>query len=260
MAAAPGAQRPAMTRRALVRCLALACAAAGVGARAPVPQLDVARIHVEAIGGRQRIDALRALRATGMVNAGGKRVRFLLLAARPDRVRIETEGNGRTLTQGWDGKAPPWELDTGASPARSREMAEAPAKTFQADAEFDDPLIAGAERGYTFDYVGKTEVGGRSLLRVMVTHKLKETFAVYLDAETYFIVLRVEERTSPGGRRVPVVTRYDDFRPVEGVLLPHEVTMSIDGKFVQQTKIETIDGNPRITDEMFMRPKEAAKL
>ncbi|HUR58442.1 MAG TPA: hypothetical protein VM029_12070, partial [Opitutaceae bacterium] len=68
-----------MTRRALVRCLALACAVAGVGARAPAPPpLDVARIHVEAIGGRQRIDALRALRASGSVITGGKRVRFLL--------------------------------------------------------------------------------------------------------------------------------------------------------------------------------------
>ncbi|HUR60606.1 MAG TPA: hypothetical protein VM029_22990, partial [Opitutaceae bacterium] len=174
-------------------------------------------------------------------------------------VRIETDNSGRTLIQGWDGKAPPWEFDTQSSPVRSREMAEAPAKTFQADAEFDDPLIAGAERGFTFDYVGKTEVGGRSLLRVMVTHKLTETFAVYLDAETYLMVLRVEERTSAGGRRVSVVTRYDDFRPVEGVLLPHEVTTSIDGKFAQQTKIEVLDGNPRITDETFSRPKEAGK-
>jgi hypothetical protein len=248
-----------MTCRGLVYSLALAGAAVAILPRADAAQsLDVAKIHVEAIGGRQRVDALRALRASGTVITGGQRVRFLLVAARPDRVRIETDSNGRTLVQGTDGVAPPWEFDTGSSPVRSREMAEAPGKTFQTDAEFDDPLIAGAERGYTFDFVGKSEVGGRSLLRVMVTRKLTDTFALYLDADTYLIVLRVEQRTSAGGRQVQVVTRYDDFRPVEGVLLPHEVTLSIDGKFTQQTKIEVIDGNPRITDGTFSRPKEAA--
>lgn len=219
---------------------------------------DLARIHAEAIGGRARIEALRAMRATGNVSSGGKRVRFVLTAARPNRVRVETEREGRTLIQGSDGIKTPWEFDTGGSPPRARPMAEASAKTFLADAEFDDPLIAAPDRGFTIEYVGPTEVLGRAALRVLVTRKLVETFSLYLDADTYLIILRVEQRNSPGGRRVNIVTRYDDFRPVDGVLLPHEITLSVDGRFSQQTKIEVLDGNPPLTAATFSAPATGA--
>ena len=65
---------------------------------------------------------------------------------------------------------------------------------------------------------GGYEIDGRKLLRMMVTRNLTETFALMLDVDTYFIVLRVEQRVTAGGRRRQIVTRYDDFRPVDGVL------------------------------------------
>src|SRR3954470_22432430 len=122
---------------------------------------DLMRIHIEAIGGRERIDALGSLRATGKVSfPGGKQVSFTLLAARPARVRIETQLAGRTLVQATDGREPPWEFDTGAWPPVYRTMPEATAKTFLADAEFDDPFVAGKAGGYSFDFGGEIEHEG----------------------------------------------------------------------------------------------------
>ena len=174
------------------------------------------------------------------------------------RVRLETEANGRTLVQATDGVESAWESDSGVGPSHSRAMPEANAKTFMADAEFDDPLVAGAARGYDLDYAGELMVEGRKLHRVLVTRKMTETFSVLVDDETYFIVMRVEHRTSAGGRRLQVVTHYEDFRPVEGVLLPHQVTVAIDGKVTQQTKIARIEANPRLQDNLFRRPILAA--
>lgn len=220
---------------------------------------DLARIHIEAMGGRQRIEALAALRATGEVMAGGKRLRFVLFAARPNRVRVETQSGGRTLVQATDGVEPPWEFDTGKWPPVYQPMADANVKTFTADAEFDDPLIAGEARGYTFEYAGEVEVDGRKLLRVLITRQAGEAFSLLLDASTYLIVLRVEQRQTPAGRVSQVVTRFADFRPVEGVLLPHEVTLMVDGKVAQTTRVERIDANPEITGQTFTRPKPAGR-
>ena len=215
---------------------------------------DLVRIHLEALGGRARIDALHSLRASGVVFAAGKQVKFTMLAARPAKIRIETEGAGRNLIQAYDGETPPWELATsGASPA-ARSMADASAKTFVGDAEFDDPLVGGAARGYTFDYAGEMMVEGRKLHRVLVTRKLTETFSLLVDDETYFIVMRVEHRTSAGGRRLQVVTHYEDFRPVESVLVPHQITVAIEGKMTQQTKVSRVEANPRLPADAFTRP------
>ncbi len=222
------------------------------------PAADIAQIHVEAIGGRQRLAALTGLRMSGVVIMGGQRVRFIMIAARPDRVRLETESNGRTLVNASNGVEPAWEFDTGTWPPHYRLMSEAAAKAFTADAEFDDPLVAGLERGFVLEYAGETEVDGRKLLRVLVTRNLRDTFTLLLDEETYFILLRVEERTTAGGRKRQIVTRYDDFRPVEGVLLPHKVTLLTDGRIEQQMLMEKIEANPELTPETFTRPKAAS--
>jgi hypothetical protein len=220
---------------------------------------DLARIHLEALGGRDRITALAAVRATGHVLQGGKRVNFHLTAARPAKLRLEMEGGSRTMVQGYDGVDSPWEFDTGKWPPRYITMAENSARTFIADAEFDDPLVSAETRGYTFDYGGEVKGDGRPMLQVLVTRNLKEQFALLLDAETYLIAMRVERRSSVGGRPIQIVTRFDDYRPVEGVLLPHKVTVAVDGRVTQQSVIESIEPNPKTTSETFTRPKAAAK-
>lgn len=220
---------------------------------------DLARIHLEALGGRERVDALAAVRATGHVIAGGKRVDFYMIAARPAKLRLEIDGGGRTQVQAYDGVEPPWEFDTGTWPPRYKTMAENSAKTFMGDAEFDDPLVSGASRGYTLEYGGMVEGDGKQYVRVMVTRRLKETFSLLLDQDTYLIMMRVESRMTLAGRPIQIVTRFDDYRPVDGVLLAHKVTMIVDGVATQQSVIESIQSNPTFTPETFSRPKSGGK-
>lgn len=219
---------------------------------------DLVRIHAEVLGGQERIDALTALRVTGVVMTGGKRVHFTMVAARPNRLRLETVAAGRSLVQASDGVEVPWTFDPAGRPGRPEPMAEAEGRVFAADAEFDDPLVAGAARGYACDYAGEVEAGAKKLLRVLVTRRLQETFSVLVDAETYLIVAKVEHRQSAGGRRLEIMTRYEDYRPVRGVLVPHKVAVLTDGKLVQLTVIETVEANPAVTVEMFARPKGEA--
>jgi len=231
-------------------------AALAIGARAD-DATDIARIHLEAIGGRERIEKMQGLRITGVVAVGEKRVRFTMIAARPNRVRLETASDGRTLIHASDGVEPPWEFDTGTWPPHYQDMSETAARAFTADAEFDDPLVAGPARGFALDYAGEVEVDGRKLLRVLVTRKLTDSFSVLVDPDTYFVMLRVEQRTTAGGLKRQIITRYDDFRPVDGVLLPHRVTLMADGRVEQQMLMERIEANPEVTAETFTRPKPA---
>jgi hypothetical protein len=216
---------------------------------------ELARIHIEAIGGKQRITALSSLRATGQVAAAGNRVRFTMMAARPAKLRLETETDARTLVQGTDGVEPAWEFDTGSWPPQYRTMPDNVARTFVADAEFDDPLVSAESRGYKLEYAGEVEAKGRKLHRILVTRKLAETYSVLLDDETFCIVMRVEFRTSLAGRRLQVVTHFEDFRPVAGVLFPHLITVAVDGQASQQTKITRIEANPALPADTFSRPK-----
>lgn len=215
---------------------------------------DLVRIHTEAIGGKERIDALSAMRATGRVVAGGKMMHFTIVAARPDKVRIETEKDGRTLVQATDGKRSPWEFDTGQWPPQYRDMAPEIAKTFATDAEFDDPLVAGAARGFSVDYAGEVNSSGKKLIRLLVTHNLTESFSLLLDPDTYFIVRRVQEKKGKFGDPIFVVTYYADYRPVDGVLVPHKIALATNDRVEQEMQIDTIEANPEIAPDTFTRP------
>ncbi len=223
------------------------------------PADDIARIHVEAIGGAGRITALAAVRATGQVATGGQTVGFRMVAARPNRVRIETESGGRTLIQSYDGINPPWEFDTGAWPANYRLMKEAAAAMFTADAEFDDPLIDSEARGYQLDLAGEVQAGERRLTKILVTRNGGLPFFIMLDSETFFIVQRIDVRRQASGRNAEVVTRFERFRPVDGVLLPHFIEIAIEGRVVQTTFIEAMEANPKIEAAIFRRPESPAE-
>jgi hypothetical protein len=219
---------------------------------------EVRRIHFEVLGGKQRMEDLKAMRLSGYVIAGSKKLRFSMIAARPNRCRLETGADGRSLVQVSDGVEAPWKFDTGVWPPKYVAMSAAEGKLFAADAEFDDPLVAGEARGYVYDYAGEVQAGERkNLLRILVTRKLIDTFSILVDPETYFIVGRVEQRKSAGGRAIEITTRYDDYRPVGGVLTAHKITTMVDGKVTQQIVIETAEANPTITAETFSRPKAA---
>lgn len=211
---------------------------------------EIARIHVEAIGGREAVAALRALRMTGWVATETRRVPVTLVAERPARLWMETVFEGRRVVQGWDGVARPWRWESGGS---VQELSAEAAERFLVDAEFDDPLVAWEGR-HRLEFAGEREVGGKKLLRVLVVRRLTENVFVLVDPQTYFIVLRVQELTA-GGRRVAWVTRYEDHRPVNGVLVPHAVTALEGERMVQHVVFERVEGNPRLEEGLFTQPR-----
>lgn len=219
---------------------------------------ELVRLHLEALGGAKRLEKLAAIRATGVSAIAGKAaVGFTLTAARPAKIRLETEAGGRTLVQGWDGQEPAWEFDTIKWPPQYRAMAADVAHHFTRDAEFDDALVAGEKRGYTLEYGGEieSESAGQKVVRVIVRRKGEDPYVLLLHAKTCLIVARVETRTGMGDQKSQVITKFEDYSAVEGVMMARTVTVLVDGKPVQQTRIAKIDGNPALSADTFTRPK-----
>lgn len=214
---------------------------------------DLARVHVEAIGGAAKVEALTRLRAEGRVLIDGRKLGFTLWAERPNRVRIETKAEGLHLIQGYDGTGKPWKQ---AGPeALVQPMAEAEAAEFLPDAEFDDPLVNASERGYALDYAGRTSAADGSLLKILVTRRLSDSYLLYLDPVTYYLVRKERERVLPGGRRVVVVTRFDDYRPVAGVMFARRIVVMANERVLHETILSDVDGNPRLRDGWFSAPE-----
>lgn len=212
---------------------------------------DLARIHMEAIGGFKNLVMLKALRATGVTKIDGEELRFVMWAARPNLIRTETTLKERVLTQGWDGVNPPWLMDS--KNGGILEMGAVAARAFDADAEFDDSLVLKGARRISVDYAGETEIDGKLVFKLLVTENFTESFVIYLDRSTYFIIRRDMEKPGAHGKEV-VITEYKEFSPVNGVMLPHRIVQKVAGRVCYETLLEQIDANPPIKPGLFSRP------
>jgi hypothetical protein len=218
---------------------------------------DLARLHTEAIGGAARIAQLSALQATGTVRIAERTLRIGLVAQRPNRVRTIVQAQGYMLIQAYDGVNPPWQIDVSAKSSGPQSIGEAAAHEFINDAEFDDPLVSPPERGYSIDYAGTTEANGRRVFRLLVTHRLTETFELELDGDTYFIIRRLSTRTLADGREIKLETRYADFRPVAGVVVPFRIGVYVGDRLLNETVLESVEANPPLEAAVFSRPAPA---
>lgn len=245
-----------MARQPLARVLML-CSAFVAAALIPVRAdlaSDLARISVEAAGGVKAHEELHSFRAFGVTRVGDKEASFLLHAARPNRLRIETLGARGTLMRAFDGVHAPWKREGFVSPPRR--LGEEEEREFLRETEFDQPLYDWERRGVSLDYAGEATVDGRLCYKLLAVFKLTQSVTLFLDAETHLIVRREETRRLKSGREIVVANVFSRFEPVAGVLLPRKIETIVDGELAYETQIQAIVPNPDLPADYFSPPAE----
>lgn len=228
---------------------AIASGLIGTSGRADDLAADIARIHVEAIGGQERVDRLQSFRAAGESRLGEVTMEFQMWAARPRSIRIEVMMGNQTLVQGWDGYAEPW--IKGGPEGNPQPMPANVKERFKSESDFDTPLVNPVERGFALEYAGEDEVNGRPVVKLLATRNLTDQSTLFLAADTYFIVRQDRVRIATDGVRAVTQTYYDDFRPVLGVILPHQIRVYADAKLTSSVTLNWIEPNPPMNAEIF---------
>jgi len=213
---------------------------------------EIARRHAERAG--DRLAALVAVRAEGRTFINGDVVPFLLLAQRPNRLRVESFNPVRRALQVYDGATPPWTSHSETKGGYPQAMAEADAQEFIINADFDGPLVNFAAKNFSVDYAGEEPVEGRPAYKLLVMDRSDHLFFLWVDTQTAEIVKRTVYRVS-NGLRVAVDTLFKDFRPVGGVMQPHHIETFANGRLLHVTVIDRMEANPEIPVGIFSKPR-----
>ena len=216
--------------------------------------LDLARIHLEALGGRERIDALRSLRATAKVSIGDRRVEVTIVAQKPNRIRTETRAAGQVITQAYDGTNPPWQFNSKDPKGSKQPLAPSAAEALIADADFLDPLIDWVSRGSSLEFIGRALGYNTIVSRIRVATTGRDLVEVWLDPKTYLITHQLRQRQVSKDRMIVIETHFSDFRPVAGVIMPHRIASYVEGQLQHVTEITHITANPVIPEGCFTAP------
>ena len=99
--------------------------------------------------------------------------------------------------------------------------------------------------------IGREELEGQDVYHLQVTFPDRDTQDWCLDAETFLPV----KRSVPEQRRDrPQSWFFLDYRPVNGVLLPHRVEVE-EGLYVQVHIFEKIEANVKVDESVFSMPE-----
>ncbi len=185
--------------------------------------LDLAAAHLEAIGGRAAVEAVKGYYATGTARIVGSQEDHVIVKewVRPGegwRMRWDVDGFGR-LEHGFDGRIA-WLVRPGQpeDAVRDEKYREVAASRVLLHPEVDLIGHLGAART-----IGRREIAGHSTWEVQVTGPAGSVQSRFYDEETG--MLRAIERDELWtGQLTSILTVYDDWQPVDGVLYPHRVT------------------------------------
>src|SRR5579883_2567167 len=209
-----------------------ASAAPATAQRPPLPPVDpalaaqtddiVAR-HVAALGGVDKLRAIKTLRMTGHARFGidsPLEVDFATAQARPGSARTEVSFQGMTSVDAFDGKDA-WSTDPWEGRRVAFRMSADDAKSLVRFADVDGALVDWRTKGHRVEYMGTEEIDGSKAHKLRVILKDGDVQYRYLDPATMLEIRTVTETWIRGTQHVSV-TDYSDYEQVAGVWMAFE--------------------------------------
>ena len=218
--------------------------------------------NIQAKGGLEKIKAIKSLRMTGKLSAGGGFTAAVTQEnERPDRVRETFSLQGMTGVQAYEGSNA-WQIQPFGGHKDPELMGEDDLRDMLLDADFDGPLVDYKEKGNTVEFLGHDEVDGDDALRLKVTLKNGDIVYYYLDPDTYLEIRKEIQQFIRGSIRDRVV-ELGSYKAAGGVMYPFSLSQGPkNNPTAQTTTVEKLEVNVPIPVSDFALPaslKPAAK-
>lgn len=207
---------------------------------------------IEAQGGEKTLAAIKDSTVTGTMEIiqMGLNANFTVYQKEPNKMRIDIEFMGMSITQVFDGEKA-W--FTNPQTGNIEEMPETQSREFQRQALGNDSLLHPEKYGITYKLKGKEKINDFEYLILEQTFSDGTVVDIYIDPKTYLTV-KTKGRTinSLTGLPVEAETHHSDYRQVEGTIVPHQMTTFYDSQEFQRMTLIKVVYNSGLDDSLFV--------
>ena len=218
---------------------------------------EIVARHIAARGGMDKLRAIQTIKMTRTVANGiGSTIRVVVYKKRPDLFRLE-QGPltaGAALTPRGINADAAWDLQQGKTSTRPAQLS---AEARDVEGDFDGILVDWKSKGHTVALEGREALPGGDAYKLKVTLKSGLVRTIFLDAKTYLDRRHSGVLNLPGGRQFDVIIDFNNWKDVEGVKFPFDITEERTGKEPVVTLVtytEKIELNVPIDDGLFAVP------
>ena len=212
---------------------------------------------VEALGGVDTIMAIETMKVTGTVEmpSVNQEMDISIEKKRPNMTRSEVyvPSMGATITSAYDGETA-WMVNP-MSGGSATAVTGPQADQIKQNAEFDTPLIGYKEKGMTVEYLGEETMDGTAAKKVKLLRPDSSATVFFIDNKTKLATRMETEGQNPmTNQPATVATTLSDYRDVGGYMMPHKLTVSVDGSEFQVITFDNVTVNQPIPDTRFQMP------
>jgi hypothetical protein len=212
--------------------------------------------HVEARGGWERLRSVRTLRAAGKMRLGGRtEATFTLAWEKPRRARVEVTIRSNVILQVLDGDRGWWVAPLLGMPEPVPLPAEMVGQLVRG-VDLEGPIVDYARKGHRVQLLGRDSVDGIAAWKLEVTTGDGTILHVFVDAERFLEIKEVYKEPATG---LDLETTFSDYKSVDGLMMPHQLTNALQGNAMDTTIIESIVLNVPVDDAEFRKPKPGPK-
>ncbi len=216
---------------------------------------EVLASHFEAMGGLEKMKAIKSLKMTGKVPTPQGDFNFIQYNKQPNLMRTEVDIQGKLMIpQAFDGTTA-WTINPFAGGDKAQKLPEEQAKEMLDQATMESALIDYKEKGHKLELEGKEEVDGAEAFKLKLTKFAgKENEKVeyhFIDSES-FAPIMTKSTISTGPQKGMVVEMYmSEYDEVNGVYMPFYMETRMNGQVGQKITVEKIEANVDLEDKLF---------
>jgi outer membrane lipoprotein-sorting protein len=214
---------------------------------------DVIARNLAARGGAEKLRSLNSVKITAVVTAQGMELPMTSWAMRPNRLRRDTKFQDQNIVMAFDGKTV-WGINPMTGSTAPQEVTGPQADLTRDEATFDPLFLTYKERGHTIELVGTETVDGTEAYHLKVMKKNGSIEHYYLNAATA-LEMRTVSTLERNGMTAEVTTDLGDYQTVDGMQVAFSMKQSMRGNLVAQVKLQKVEFNVPIEDDLFRMPK-----
>ena len=211
----------------------------------------IVKKHIAALGGEKLLRAGTSITFTVSGEKAGKKFSKTVWQARPNKMRVEVKSDEGTMLKGFDGKVAWLKKPDAAAIA----MPADDAKSMQAHAQFEEPLLDYAKKGTAVKLAGKADVNGAQTYDVEVTFKSGEVEHHFIDATSFLLIKRTFTGKDKDGKEAVMSVRFGDYKKIQGRMVNHSVEWDAPDGTSSKSVVSGVAFDKKIDAKLFAMPK-----
>jgi zinc protease len=220
-------------------------------ADAQKPEKIIAK-YVKAIGGKKKLAQMTSLYTESEADIQGMTSiqKTTILNGKGYRMDMEMMGAVITNCITPDGG---WTINPMAGGNAPMDMPEEQYNGSKDEIFIGGPFTVVKTRGYTAEALGTEKAGDVEAIKIKLTSPEGSSAVHYFDPESYYLIKTVASADMQG-QPMDIILKFADYKDVEGMMIPHELGMSMGGMFEMNSEVTKVEIDKPVDPAFFEKP------